>query len=106
MGSACLDALARTKRRVLGIDRFTPPHALGSSHGRTRIIREAYFEHPSYVPMVRRSFDLWHELERAAGHTLYVKTGGATIGPEDGDLVRGSRESAAAVRGLHRIDGE
>src|SRR5574338_958619 len=73
MGSATADALARAGRRVLGIDRFAPPHSLGSSHGRTRIIREAYFEHPAYVPIVRRAFDLWREIERRAGTALYTK---------------------------------
>ena len=74
-------ARAARHARVLGIDRFSPPHALGSSHGRTRIIREAYFEHPAYVPIVRRAFDLWRELERAVGRPLYTKTRGITIGP-------------------------
>ena len=103
MGSACMDALAAAGRRVLGIDRFSPPHSLGSSHGRTRIIREAYFEHPAYVPIVRRAFDLWRDLERAAGKTLYTKTRGITIGPEDGTLVRGARASAEAFAVPHRV---
>ena len=103
MGSACLDALAGAKRRVLGIDRFAPPHALGSSHGRTRITREAYFEHPAYVPIVRRAQELWRELERTAGRPLFVKTGGLTVGPEGGMLVRGALASAQAFRVLHRV---
>ena len=103
MGSASLYSLARARRRVLGIDRFAPPHALGSSHGRTRIIREAYFEHPAYVPMVRRAFDLWRELERSIGKPLYVKTRGITIGPESGMLVRGARASAEAFGVPHRV---
>ena len=103
MGSASLDALASMKRRVLGIDQFAPPHALGSSHGRTRITREAYFEHPSYVPLVRRATDLWRELERSAGRQLFVKTGGLSIGPENGTLVRGALASAQAFRVLHRV---
>ena len=103
MGSASVYSLARAKRRVLGIDRFAPPHALGSSHGRTRIIREAYFEHPAYVPIVRRSFDLWRELERAVGRPLYTKTRGITLGPEDGMLVRGARASAEQFGVPHRV---
>jgi sarcosine oxidase len=97
MGSASAYALTRSQtrsHRVLGIDRFSPPHALGSSHGRTRIIREAYFEHPAYVPIVRRAFDLWRELEQAVGRTLYTRTRGITLGAEDGMLVRGARASA------------
>lgn len=103
MGSACLDAVAGTKRRVLGIDRFAPPHALGSSHGRTRITREAYFEHPAYVPIVRRALELWRDLERSAGRRLFTNTGGLTIGPEDGMLVRGALASAQAFQVFHRV---
>jgi len=103
MGSASLYSLAGARRRVLGIDRFAPPHAFGSSHGRTRIIREAYFEHPSYVPIVRRAFDLWRELERSVGKPLYVKTRGITIGAESGMLVRGARASAEAFGVPHRV---
>jgi sarcosine oxidase len=105
MGSASVYALTRLrpKRRVLGIDRFSPPHALGSSHGRTRIIREAYFEHPAYVPIVRRAFDLWRELERDVGRQLYTKTRGITVGPEDGMLVRGARASAEAFLVPHEV---
>ncbi len=64
MGSAAASELARRGVRVLGFDRHTPPHAFGSSHGESRIIREAYFEHPTYVPLVQRAFDLWRALER------------------------------------------
>ena len=59
MGSAAAYHLARSGRRVLGLDRFTPPHAFGSSHGQTRIIREACFENPLYVPLVQRAYELW-----------------------------------------------
>jgi sarcosine oxidase len=103
MGSASLYALAQAKRRALGIDRFAPPHGLGSSHGRTRIIREAYFEHPAYVPIVRRAFDLWREIERRFGKTLYTKTRGITLGLENGMLVRGARESAETFEVPHRV---
>ncbi len=103
MGSATLRALAGPRKRVLGIDRFAPPHANGSSHGRTRIIREAYFEHPGYVRLVRRAYDLWRELGRASGKTLYLKTRGLSIGPEDGVLVRGARLAAETFRVPHRV---
>ena len=103
MGSATADALARTGRRVLGIDRWSPPHSMGSSHGRTRIIREAYFESPAYVPIVRRALELWLELEESAGRTLYTRTQGLTIGPEDGMLVRGARASALAFQVPHQL---
>ncbi|MBI4408789.1 MAG: FAD-dependent oxidoreductase, partial [Gemmatimonadetes bacterium] len=99
MGSAATYELARRGRRVLGLDRFHPPHALGSTHGRTRIIRESYFEHPLYVPLVRRAYDLWEDLERASGRDLLRITGGLMIGPPDGELIEASRRSAA----LHGI---
>jgi sarcosine oxidase len=94
MGSAAAYHLAASGQRVLGLDRFRPPHDLGSSHGRTRIIREAYFEHTLYVPLVRRAYELWAELEQRSGKRLFRQTGGLMIGPLDGALVRGARKSA------------
>jgi sarcosine oxidase len=81
MGSAALYHLARRGRRVLGIERFEIPNELGSSHGLTRIIRQAYFEHPSYVPLVRRAYALWRELEVEAGERLLWITGAVEGGP-------------------------
>lgn len=90
MGSAAASQLARRGLRVVCFDRFAPPHALGSSHGATRIIREAYFEHPQYVPLVRRSFALWDELAQdGAVLPLYFLTGGAYVGPPTSTLLRG-----------------
>lgn len=94
MGSAAACHLARRDLRVLGLDRFTPPHAFGSSRGETRIIREAYFEHPVYVPMVQRAYELWRDLEKESGATLLHETGGVMIGRPDSDLVKGARHSA------------
>ena len=94
MGSATAYQLARRGLHVLGLDRFTPPHAFGSSHGETRIIREAYFEHPVYVPMVQRAYELWRDLEDESGATLLRETGGMMIGRPDSDLVEGARHSA------------
>jgi sarcosine oxidase len=94
MGSATLRALARRGRRVVGLDRFSPPHAWGSSHGRSRIIREAYFEHPVYVPLVQRAYVLWEELERESGRPLLFRTGGLAAGPPGGELVQGALLSA------------
>ena len=94
MGSAALRALARRGARVVGFDAHRPPHALGSSHGRSRIIREAYFEDPAYVPLVQRAWALWEELERERGERLLVPTGGLMIGPESCVLVRGALASA------------
>ena len=102
MGSACTDALARRGARVLAFDRFAPPHTNGSTHGHTRIIREAYYEHPLYVPLVRRSYELWNELERFANRKLFIQTGGLMVGPRSGPLFAGAYESARA----HNVDHE
>src|SRR3984893_13862171 len=94
MGSAALAALSRRGRRVVGIDRFAPGHDRGSSHGLTRIIRLGYFEHPSYVPLLRRAYELWRELEAASGRKLLHVTGIAEIGPPESALVRGTLAAA------------
>ncbi len=96
MGSSAALHLARRGARVLGLDRFAPPHRLGSSHGYVRLIREAYYEDPLYVPLVRRSFELWRELERLSGAHLVTPTGVLLIGRPESDIVRGASFSAAA----------
>src|SRR5438309_8955478 len=103
MGSAAAYHLSARGLRVLGLDRFRPPHTLGSSHGLTRIIREAYFEHPSYVPLVQRAYELWAELEKESGEKLLMQTGGLMIGPPDGPLVTGARRSAEQHRLAHQV---
>jgi sarcosine oxidase len=103
MGAATLAELARRGRRVLGLERFSLPHAQGSSQGGTRIIREAYFEHPLYVPLVQRAYERWQALERRTGVRLIVPTGGLTIGPPDGRLVSGALASAAAHGLAHTV---
>lgn len=94
MGSAALYHLARRNIRAIGIDRFAPGHERGSSHGATRIIRLGYFEHPSYVPLLRRAYTLWRELEAASGRSLMTITGIAEIGREDSELVQGTLASS------------
>jgi sarcosine oxidase len=89
MGSAALRELSRRGLRALGIDRFAPGHDRGSSHGATRIIRLDYFEHPSYVPLLRRAYELWHELEQSSGQKLIHITGIVEIGAPDGVLITG-----------------
>jgi sarcosine oxidase len=98
MGSASAYHLTAAGSRVLGLDRFHPPHEFGSSHGLTRIIREAYFEHPSYVPLVQRAYWLWADLEKKSQRHLFVQTGGVMIGPSEGALVSGARRSAEEHR--------
>ena len=96
MGSQTLAALAGRGAHVVGIDRFAPPHTEGSSHGRSRIIREAYFEDPIYVPLVQRAYEGWRRLEAASGCRLLRTTGGLWYGRPDGPLVRGTLRSVAA----------
>ncbi len=94
MGSATAAHLALRGKRVLGLERWMPGHPFGSSHGDSRIIREMYFEHPMYVPLVRRAHELWRKLEERSGAPLMHTIGGLMIGPEDGALVRGTLRSA------------
>jgi sarcosine oxidase len=94
MGSAALAALARRSLRVIGIDRFAPGHDHGSSHGTTRVIRLGYFEHPSYVPLVRAAYPLWRELEARSGEALMTITGILEIGAPESDLVAGTLRSS------------
>ena len=84
-GAAALHQLARRGVRVLGLDRQTPGHDQGSSHGESRIIRLGYFEHPSYVPLLRRAYELWRELEAEANARLLHITGIVEIGPPGGE---------------------
>jgi sarcosine oxidase len=103
MGSATLCHLARRGWRVLGLEQFAPGHKQGSSHGDSRIIRETYFEHPLYVPLVRRAHELWRELEDRSGSSLMTITGGIMIGPPDGSVVRGTLRSAEEHELPHEI---
>ena len=103
MGSATLYHLAQRDWRVLGLEQFAPGHTRGSSHGDSRIIRETYFEHPLYVPLVRRAHELWRELEQRSGASLMTITGGLMIGPPDGVVVSGTLRSATEYDLPHSI---
>jgi sarcosine oxidase len=103
MGSAAAFHLTRRGQRVLGLEQFGLLHERGSSHGLTRIIRLAYHEHPSYVPLLRRSYELWHELEGLAGEQLLVTTGSIEGGPEDGPMFRGALEAARTHELPHEV---
>ncbi len=94
MGSAACHQLARRGARVLGLEQFTLRHDRGSSHGETRIIRQAYFEHPDYVPLLLRTYDLWHQLEQAAGGTLFQQVGLVLSGVRTGETIAGAKMSA------------
>lgn len=90
IGSATLCHLARRGLAVIGIEQFAPGHEHGSSHGATRIIRLGYFEHPSYVPLVRAAYPMWRDLEMEAGEPLLHVTGIVEIGAPTGVLVTGT----------------
>jgi sarcosine oxidase len=94
MGSAAVAHVAPRGKRVLGLEQFQPGHTHGSSHGRSRVIRLAYFEHPAYVPLLRRAYELWRKLEQDTGRALLQMTGGLMIGAPDSDVVSGSLRSA------------
>jgi len=96
IGSAVVRHLAARGARVLGLDRYPIGHDRGSSHGETRVIRQAYFEHPDYVPLLKRAYDLWDALEAETGEALFFRTGVLQAGPPDGEVVRGVRASALA----------
>ncbi len=102
MGSAAAAHAASRGRRVLGIEQFHVAHDQGSSHGRSRVIRLAYFEDPAYVPLLRRAYELWRRLEQATGRHVLQITGGLMIGAPESDVVSGSLRSARE----HHLDHE
>jgi sarcosine oxidase len=102
MGSAACMHLAQRGLKTLGLERYDIPHTMGSHHGFTRIIRLAYYEHPSYVPLLRRAFELWRELEQGYGETLLHVTGTIDASGEDEVVFQGSLESCL----LHDIPHE
>lgn len=102
MGAATCAQLARRGKRVLGFDRYDIPNAMGSSHGVNRIIRLAYFEHPTYVPILRRAYELWRETEKLAGEQLLYVTGSFDIGVNGSEII--SRSLASCE--LHELPHE
>lgn len=93
MGSASCYHLAKRGKRVLGIERYDIPHAMGSSHGVNRIIRLAYYEDPAYVPLLRRAYELWRELQTGFGEQVLHITGSIDASEPDGEVFIGSLES-------------
>jgi len=99
MGSSSAYHLTKKKKKVLGIERFSCAHALGSSHGETRLIRKAYFEHPDYVPLLERSYELWFELEKRSSQKLLHQTGLVIFGdPQTSEILKGVQKSAQKYR--------
>jgi sarcosine oxidase len=103
MGSAAAYQLAARKKRVLGIEQYTSPHNQGSSHGKTRVIRQAYYEDPAYVPLLLRAYELWRQIERETGATILSEVGGLMMGAPDCEVVKGSIASARLYGLEHEI---
>src|SRR5262249_33995435 len=93
MGSAAAYHLARRGKRVLGLERFDIPHELGSSHGVTRIIRLAYYEHSAYLPLLRRAYELWRALGAETRSPLLHPPAAPDAGPPGSLVFEGSRQS-------------
>ncbi|HEX9815377.1 MAG TPA: N-methyl-L-tryptophan oxidase [Candidatus Thermoplasmatota archaeon] len=102
-GGATAYQFAKRGLQVLGLDRFRVPHEQGSSHGESRIIREAYHEDPAYVPFVQRAYELWADLERESGRRLFVQTGGLMIGAPTVGTFAGAKKSAELFGLKHEI---
>jgi len=104
MGSCALAALARRGVRVVGVDRFNPPHARGSSHGGSRVIRLSYFEHPDYVPLLREAYEGFDRLSRDAGvdlrHETGLVVGGAPGNATSAGMLRSAREHGLDVAAI------
>ena len=102
-GSSAAYHLSTTNKKVLILDKHHPPHNFGSSHGQTRIIREAYFEDPIYVPLLRKAYTLWDELEKESTEKLFLKTGGLMLGNPDSHVIQGTLNSAKTFNIDHEI---
>src|SRR5437868_8023786 len=103
MGSSTCYHLARRGKRVLGLERFGIPHTRGSSHGYTRIIRMAYYEHPSYVMLLRRAYELWREIEEKSGEQLLHITGSIDAGAADSWVFKGALQAAMEHELEHEV---
>lgn len=100
MGSAILAHCAQRGARTIGFEQFSRGHDLGSSNGKSRMIRQAYFEDPAYVPLVRRAFELWRELEEETNTELLREIGVLAVGEEESAIIKGIRR-AAQEHSLH-----
>lgn len=103
MGAAACAELARRGKRVLGIERFDVPHGMGAHHGHSRMFRLAYFEHPDYVPLLRRALEGWNALNAASPLRPFTMTGGLYAGPAGCETVERSAEAAREHGIEHRL---
>ena len=102
-GSAAAAELARRGAKVLGLERFTRGHEMGSFVGRSRVIRTAYFEHPDYVPLLQRAWQRWLDLEHETGERLLFPTGGLYAGLPGSAIVEGTLRSVRAHGLAHEV---
>lgn len=105
MGSAGAYRLAQRGKRVLGLEKFTAVHTHGSSHGGSRITRQAYFEDPAYVPLLLRAHEMWDQIERDSGQSVFHRVGGILVGTPEGRTITGSRASAERFGLKHELLG-
>ncbi|MFI6099138.1 N-methyl-L-tryptophan oxidase [Lentzea sp. NPDC051213] len=103
MGSAAAYRLAQRGKRVLGLEKFTAVHTQGSSHGGSRITRQAYFEDPAYVPLLLRAHEMWDQIERDSGQSIFHRVGGILVGPPDSSAITGGRASVEQFGLKHEL---
>jgi sarcosine oxidase len=103
MGSATVFQLARRGLKVLGLEQHDIPHSRGSSHGFTRVIRLAYYEHPAYVPLLVRAYQLWRELETLSGASLLHITGSIDAGTSESQIFIGSQQACQTHGIAHEV---
>lgn len=102
MGSAAAYYLSLGGQQVLALEQYDIPHDMGSHAGQSRIVRQTYFEHPDYVPLLLRAYDNWHDLERRIDQQLLFQTGVLYCGRPDGVVIKGNLEAAR----LHNLPYE
>ncbi|MEM7144533.1 MAG: N-methyl-L-tryptophan oxidase [Verrucomicrobiota bacterium] len=103
MGTAAAYHLAKRGQRVLGLNPHEIPHNLGSHHGRSRMIRQSYYEHPDYVPLLQRAYELWTDLQNQSESPFFHLTGAVYFGSPNGSIVPGAREAAAQHKLPHEF---
>ena len=103
MGSSITYHLAKQGLKTLALERFELNHANGSSHGETRGMRTAYYEHPGYLPLINRALQLWNDLQKTTDKPIIKMTGGVAIGRPDGTLVGGQIAAAKKHGFSHEV---
>lgn len=100
MGSSACHSLSRQGVKVLGLEQFSMAHSLGSSHGQVRMIRQAYFEHPDYVPLLKEAYVRWDELCQLSNEKLFCRTGLLMMAPEGSGTALDNALKSATLHGI------